>query len=65
MHLSAQSWKQFFFYGEVVGFLMAWLLGAAVLSQPETSQPRVAEVESLAASSDLRRTDSGGSSELK
>lgn len=59
MQLNARSWKQFFYYGEVVGFLMAWLVGVAVLSKPQSHQPRMPGVESLASSAELPGPDRG------
>ena len=33
---AGQSWKQLVFYGEVVGFVVAWVVGIALLSHART-----------------------------
>lgn len=54
MRLPSASFKQLVFYGEVVGFLLAWAVGLVVTLRPDGESPRMGEVENFAATSDLR-----------
>lgn len=44
---TGQSWKQLVFYGEVVGFVLAWVVGAVMLTQTSSSDDRLAGVGGL------------------
>lgn len=44
---TGQSWKQLVFYGEVVGFVLAWIVGAVLLTQSQPGDDRLAGVSGL------------------
>lgn len=48
MRQENDSWKQLIFYGEVVGFALAWVVGVAMLLHTQTPEPRLANVDGLA-----------------
>ena len=52
--MTASSWKQLFFYGEVVGFLLAWVVGVVVTLRSQPAGPSISGADSLTAVSDLR-----------
>lgn len=54
MRVTNNSFKQLFFYGEVVGFLLAWLVGMTVVWNSRPAEPRLVGVENFAATTDLR-----------
>ncbi|MGI9457835.1 MAG: hypothetical protein ACR2NU_14820 [Aeoliella sp.] len=54
MRLSSTSWKQLFFYGEIVGFLLAWIVGIVVTLQADPEEPRLSGVEQFVSVTDLR-----------
>lgn len=54
MRTISPSWKRLFFYGEVVGFLLAWIVGVVVTLRATPTEPRLAGVEGLASVTDLR-----------
>ncbi len=57
MRLNSTSWKQFFFYGEVVGFLLAWIVGIVITLKSPSEEPRLTGGEKFASVTDLRGTD--------
>lgn len=62
MRLSSGSFKQLVFYGEVVGFLLAWAVGLAVAMQPADEQaagPAPERVENYASLGDILPAPSG------
>lgn len=54
MRLANTSFKQLIFYGEVVGFLLAWVFGLSVAWKTRPADTRLAGVENFAATTDLR-----------
>lgn len=42
-----QSWKQLVFYGEVVGFVLAWVVGIALLSHAGGTDESLADASKL------------------
>lgn len=48
MPRSALSWKSTIYYGEVVGFLLAWVAGVAALTQ-DWSSPSEETIDRVAA----------------
>lgn len=48
MQHTAQPWRNLVFYGEVVGFAAAWVVGFVVLTQSRTPEPRLASGDGLA-----------------
>lgn len=48
MHLNSDSWKRLVFYGEVIGFALAWIVGAVVLVHHNTPEPKLASTDGLA-----------------
>ena len=48
MHHKTDSWKRFVFYGEVVGFALAWIVGLVVLTHRSAQEAKLAGVEGLA-----------------
>jgi len=54
MRTQTHTWKRLFFYGEVVGFLLAWVVGVVVTLRANPPEARLAGVEGLASITDLR-----------
>lgn len=54
MRLPTFSFKQLLFYGEVVGFVIAWAVGLTVAWNGQPEDSRLAGVENFAATTDLR-----------
>lgn len=54
MRLPTFSFKQLLFYGEVVGFVIAWVVGLSVAWNGQPEDSRLAGVENFAATTDLR-----------
>ena len=48
MEHTTNSWKRLVFYGEVVGFALAWIVGVVVLTRSSTPEPQLAGVEGIA-----------------
>lgn len=44
---AGQSWKQLVFYGEVVGFLLAWVVGIALLSHARMTDDSLVDASKL------------------
>ena len=61
MRSSPANWKHFVFYGEVVGFVLAWIVGLVMLTRSEPAESRLASADALANSQiGLHDTHSGG-----
>ena len=60
MRWKKTTWKQTLFYGEIFGFLLAWIAGIAVAMQPTSYEPHLATVDHLASMSNLRGSDLRG-----
>lgn len=54
MRLPNISFKHLLFYGEVVGFAIAWAVGLTIAWQGQPNEPRLAGVENFAVTTDLR-----------
>lgn len=48
MRQNSESWKKLVFYGEVVGFALAWMVGMVVLGHSQPTEPQLAGVDGLA-----------------
>jgi hypothetical protein len=48
MRQNTQSWQTLIFYGEVVGFVLAWVVGGVVLTNTRRPEPRLAVADGLA-----------------
>lgn len=44
---ASSSWKQLVFYGEVVGFALAWIVGGVLLVRSATSDTKLVGTSSL------------------
>jgi hypothetical protein len=40
-------WKQFVFYGEVVGFVLVWVMGALLVARTSTPEPSLANTRAV------------------
>ena len=48
MRQNSDSLKKLVFYGEVVGFALAWVVGMVLLAQTQTAEPQLVGVDGLA-----------------
>ncbi|WP_425395906.1 hypothetical protein [Aeoliella sp.] len=46
-HNAGSSWKQLVFYGEVVGFVLAWVVGGVLLARSASSENNLANTSGL------------------
>lgn len=46
-HNASSSWKQLVFYGEVVGFVLAWVVGGVLLVRSATSDTQLVGTSGL------------------
>ncbi|MCO6044156.1 hypothetical protein NG895_09575 [Aeoliella sp. ICT_H6.2] len=44
---ASNSWKQLVYYGEVVGFVLAWVVGGVLLARSSMSDPSLAGTRGL------------------
>jgi hypothetical protein len=48
MSQNSRSWTNLIFYGEVVGFAAAWVVGVVALIHTQSPEPRLAGTDGLA-----------------